>query len=220
MSSSNLEQARHNMVEQQVRPWDVLDPKILHILDDTPREAYVAEAYRALAYADTAIPLGNGHFMMHPVVEGRMLQSLDIQPTDNALEIGTGSGYVTACMAQLAAHVDSMEIDPAISEAAAARLQQQNIYNVRLTVADGVTDFDDSKKYDVICITGSLVNMLDQYKNALTIGGRLFVILGEDPIMQAHLFTRTGENAWADQILFETSVKALRHGEKPRQFVF
>lgn len=220
MSSSNLEQARHNMVEQQVRPWDVLDPKILRILDETPREAYVPEAYRALAYADTAIPLGNGHFMMHPIVEGRMMQALDIQPTDKVLEIGTGSGYVTACMAQLASHVDSIEIDPALSETAAGNLQQQNIYNVSLSVGDGVKDFDETRKYDAICITGSLVNMLDQYKNALTLGGRLFVILGEAPIMQAHLFTRTGEQAWADQILFDTVEKALVHGEKPRQFVF
>jgi protein-L-isoaspartate(D-aspartate) O-methyltransferase len=157
---------------------------------------------------------------MHPIVEGRMLQALDIQPTDNALEIGTGSGYVTACMAQLASHVDSIEIDPSLSETAAAKLQQQNIYNVSLSVGDGVKDFDETKKYDVICLTGSLVTMLEQYKNALTPGGRLFVILGEEPIMQAHLFTRTGEQAWADQILFDHVVKALVHGEKPRQFVF
>ena len=220
MSSSNLEQARHNMVEQQVRPWDVLDPKILDILDNTPRDAFTPENYRALAYADTKIPLGNGHFMMHPVVEGRMLQALEIQPEDRVLEIGTGSGYITACLAKLASQVDSIEIDQALSDAAAARLQQQNIYNARLSVGDAVTDFDPATQYDVICITGSLFEMRDAYKQALTIGGRLFVILGEDPIMQAHLFTRTDENAWADQILFETSVKALRHAEKQKQFVF
>ena len=220
MTYSNLDQARHNMVEQQVRPWDVLDPKVLEILDHIPRDAFTPEAYRALAYADTEIPLGNGHTMMHPVVEGRMLQSLDLQATDTVLEIGTGSGYITACLAKLCAHVDSIEIDQAISDAAAARLKQQNIYNVSLSVGDAVKDFDPSKKYDAICITGSLVKMQDSYKNALNVGGRLFVIIGEDPIMQAHLFTRTDENAWSDQILFETSVKALRGGEKQKQFVF
>ena len=220
MSSSNLELARHNMVEQQVRPWDVLDPKILEILENTPRDAYAPPAYQALAYADTAIPLGNGQSMMHPVLEGRMMQSLDIQPTDKVLEIGTGSGYVTACLAKLAAHVDSIDIDQALSATAAEKLKQQNIYNVTLSVADAVTEFDQSKKYDAICVTGSLATMLDQYKNALTIGGRLFVIIGEDPAMQAHLFTRIDENAWSDQIMFETSVKALLHAEKEKQFVF
>lgn len=220
MSSVNLEQARHNMVEQQVRPWDVLDPKILGVLETLPRDAFTPPDYRGLAYADTEIPLGNGQFMMHPILEGRMVQALELQPDDRVLEIGTGSGYVTACLAQLAAHVDSIEIDPALSEAAAKRLQEQGISNVSLSVGDGVKDFDETRKYDAICLTGSLYSMMDTYKNALNIGGRLFVILGEDPAMQAHLFTRTDEKAWSDQTLFETSVKPLVHGEKQKQFVF
>ena len=220
MSSIDLAQARHNMVEQQVRPWDVLDSKVLDILERMPRDAFTPEAYQGLAYADTKIPLGNGHFMMHPILEGRLLQALDLQPEDRVLEIGTGSGYLTACLAKLADHVDSVEIDRELASRAGTNLLSEGATNVALIVADGVKDFDTSQKYDAIAVTGSMVALPDKFREALNVGGRLFVILGEDPAMQAHLITRTDESSWSDQILFETSVKALDNAGKPKQFVF
>ena len=219
MSAVNLEKARQNMVEQQVRPWDVLDPKVLEVIETLPRETFTPSAYKDLAYADTEIPLGNGQCMMHPVLEGRMLQSLDIQPGDRVLEIGTGSGYITACLAKLAAHVDSIEIDAALSQAADSKLKQLGISNVSLSVADA-TEFTPTQQYDAIAITGAMAELSDTLKQALNVGGRLFVITGEDPVMQARLITRIAEDTWAEQIMFETSLKCLVHAEKKPQFSF
>jgi protein-L-isoaspartate(D-aspartate) O-methyltransferase len=220
MSMVNLEQARQNMVEHQVRPWDVLDPKILQTFDELPRDAFVPDTYKGLAYADTAIPLGNNQYMMHPVVEGRMLQALEIQPDDRILEIGTGSGYITACLAKLGSHVDSIEIETSLSQSAAGKLAKQNIDNVTLIVGDAMTDISDSQQYDVICVTGSMATVSDQLKQQLKLGGRMFVITGEAPVMYAHLITRTDETSWSDQCMFETSLKALIHAEKAAQFDF
>ena len=220
MSLVNLEKARHNMVEQQVRPWDVLDPRVLDTLENTPRDAFTPDTYKGLAYADTEIPLGHDESMMHPILEGRMLQALDIQETDQILEIGTGSGYITACLAKLGAHVDSIEIDDFFSHAAADKLARQNITNATLTTGDAVANFDDTKKYDVICVCGSMTELPESYKKALNPGGRIFVITGEAPVMHAHLITRTGEDSWADQQLFETSLKPLTHAEKSEEFSF
>lgn len=220
MSTVDLELARHNMVEQQVRPWDVLDPRILDILENTPRDEFVPDAYKGLAYADTEIPLGDGQYMMHPVLEGRMLQALDIQATDRVLEIGTGSGYITACLAKLASHVDSIDINERLGKAAATKLVEQGIMNVSLSTGDAVEEFDSHSKYDVICVTGSMGEVPDTYKQALNEGGRLFVITGEDPVMEAHLITRIDENTWSDQNMFETSIRPLIHAECKKQFCF
>ena len=220
MSMVNLEKARQNMVEQQVRPWDVLDPRILETFDELPRDAFTPDAYKGLAYADTAIPLGNDQHMMHPVLEGRMLQALEIQPDDKILEIGTGSGFITACLAKLGDHVDSIEIEPSLSQSAAGKLARLNIDNINLMVGNAMTDLDSNKQYDVICVTGSMAEVPDSLKQQLTINGRMFVITGDAPVMHAHLIIRTDEHAWSDQRLFETSIKALIHAEKPAQFDF
>ncbi|MDH5484594.1 MAG: protein-L-isoaspartate O-methyltransferase [Gammaproteobacteria bacterium] len=220
MSTVNLHEARHNMVEQQVRPWDVLDPRILQLLEAIHREDFVPETYKNLAYADTAIPLGDGEVMMHPVVEGRMLQALDIRPEDEILEIGTGSGFITACLASLGAHVDSIEINQAIATRAAESLVSQGVFNISLSVADATEPAELNKKYDVIAITGSMADIPQAYKQALKPDGRLFVITGTDPVMVAYLVTRTDDNAWASQYLFETSIKALCHAETPATFNF
>ncbi len=220
MATANLDQARQNMVEHQVRPWDVLDDKILHTIDTIRREDFVPEAYIGLAYADTEIPLGDHECMMHPVLEGRMLQALDIQPMDEVLEIGTGSGFITACLAHLASHVDTIEINESLSRSAADRLKKMNILNVGFIVSDAVADFTPGKSYDVIAVTGSMAVVPEIYKKALSMGGRMFVITGEAPVMQARLITRTDENAWAEQILFETCLKPLTHAEVKKQFQF
>lgn len=220
MSAVNIEKARHNMIEQQVRPWDVLDTRTLNLMDSFPRDAFVPEAYKNLAYADTAIPLGHGEEMMHPIVEGRMLQALNIQPTDNVLEVGTGSGYITACLAQLSAHVNSVEIHEDLSQLAAERLVEQGIFNVSLYVDDATDTSKLTTQYAVIAITGSMSEIPEAYKQALTVGGRMFVITGEAPVMVAYLITRTSEDSWAEQYLFETSLKPLVHSEKAKTFEF
>lgn len=220
MNANNLHRAHHNMVEQQVRPWDVLDDRVLQTLARVSRADYVPAVYKALAYADTAIPLAHGEVMMHPVVEGRMLQALNIQPMDDVLEIGTGTGYITACLAHLAAHVDSMDIHSDFTHLAAGKLKAHAIYNVSVITGDATTGPAAGKSWDVIVVTGAVSEVPEAYKKALRMNGRLFVITGEDPVMQARLITRTGEQAWADQVLFETSLLPLQHAGKKKQFVF
>ena len=220
MSTVNLDQAHYNMIEQQVRPWDVLDEKILETLKQINREAFVPDAYKKLAYADTAIPLGKGQYMLHPILEGRILQSLAIQPMDTILEVGTGSGFLTACLAHLGYTVTSIEIDESLSQTAAEKLVEQGILNVSLYVDDATSTDNINQQYDVIAITGAMYELPLAYKQALKPGGRLFVITGEAPTMEARLITRTGDDSWSDQMLFETELKALIHAEKGKQFVF
>ncbi len=216
---SHLEQCRHNMVEQQVRPWDVLDDKVLLTLEQIPRDAFVPEKYKNLAYADTAIPLNDSQSMMHPVVEGRILQSMTIQPEDSILEIGTGSGYLTACMAHMGCHVDSVEIDEALAQQAEKNLQQAGITNISIRCGNGL-ELEAGKSYDVIVLTGSIGEIPDTLKQALNINGRMFAVSGSAPAMQAHVITRTAENDWADEVIFETVQDTLVHGEKKPSFEF
>lgn len=215
---SNL--ARRNMVEQQVRPWEVLNPIVLNTIEQIPRENFVPSQYKNLAYADTEIPLGNGFGMMHPVVEGRILQILDIQPQEDILEIGTGSGFLTACLAHLGHHVTSIEIDETLSQKAAEKLVEMGILNVTLLVDDATNTDNINQQYDVIVITGSMYELPLAYKQALKPGGRLFVISGESPTMEGRLITRTGDDSWSDQMQFEYDLKPLIHAEKRKQFVF
>ena len=217
---SHLDECRHNMVEQQVRPWDVLDDKVLNTLQKIPRDQFVPDQYKNLAYADTAIPLNDQQHMMHPVVEGRILQLLDIQPEDDVLEIGTGSGFLTACLANLGCHVDSIEIDEALADTARKNLAQQSIENVNLSTGDGLEFSDSSKKYDVIVLTGSVSEIPENLMQALSINGRMFVVTGSAPAMQAHLLTRSSENNCCDDIIFETVLQALVHGEAKPDFEF
>jgi len=217
---SHLDECRHNMVEQQVRPWDVLDDKVLNTLEQIPRDKFVPSQYINLAYADTAIPLNDQECMMHPVVEGRLLQLLNIQPEDDVLEIGTGSGFLTACLANLACHVDSIEIDSTLAEAAQQRLAEQSIQNVNIRTGDGLAPSDSDKKYDVIVLTGSVSEVPEQFKQALEINGRMFVVTGSAPAMQAHLITRTSESDWSDEVIFETVLQSLIHGEAKPDFSF
>jgi protein-L-isoaspartate(D-aspartate) O-methyltransferase len=221
----NYEQARFNMVEQQIRPWEVLDQHVLDIMLHTPREDFVPASYRNLAFADTNIPLEHGQEMMRPNVEGRLLQSLNIQKTDIALEIGTGSGYLTACLAQLAGHVYSVDIFPDFIAGSARKLEARRITNVTLSVADAAafeTVQNAERPYDVIAITGAVPYIPDYYKNALTVGGRLFVITGDlsVPIMEAKLITRVAISQWVQESLFETRITPLLNVQQPKAFKF
>lgn len=216
----SYEKARFNMVEQQVRPWEVLDPQVLELIGDLPRDHFVPDNYKGLAYADIEIPLGDGQKMMFPRVEGRLLQALDIQPTDNILEVGTGSGYLTACLAKMGNRVVSQEINPTFTEQARQRLAELQIENVELRTTDSLSDDIESGRFDAIAITGSLPEMPEAFKQRLNIGGRLFVVIGQSPVMTAFLVTRTGENEWQSESLFETDITPLTNAPVIRKFDF
>lgn len=220
MNQTDFEQARFNMIEQQVRPWEVLDQRVLDTMKRIPREDFVPERYRSLAFADTSIPLGHDQAMMAPKVEGRMLQALAITPQDSILEIGTGSGYVTACLASLGRRVNSIDIMPDFTESAAARLASHDISNVSLQTADAAAGVDPAERYDVIAVTGSLPVLQQQFHQNLEIGGRLFVITGSPPVMEALLITRINETSWKRESLFETSLPPLIHASAAQGFVF
>ncbi len=216
----DMDQARINMVEQQIRPWDVLDQEVLDLLLDVRREEFVPEAYRKLAYADLQIPLGHGETMWEPKLEGRVLQEVAIAPTDKVLEIGTGSGYLTTLCAHEAHHVYSVEIVPDLKTKAEAALAAHGIRNATVEIGDGARGWTRHGPYDVIIVTGSLPMLPDAFQESLALGGRLFVIVGEAPVMKARLIRRVGEDAYLAADLFETCIAALQNAPQPERFVF
>jgi len=220
MADMNIEKARHNMVEQQIRPWDVLDEQVLELLLRVPREAFVPEAYRHLAFSDMALPIGEGEVMMEPKLEARILQSLAIRSADKVLEVGTGSGYVTALLASLAAEVVSVEIKPGLLETARRRLAEHGFGNITLEQGDATNGWDKAQPYEVICITGSLPVLGQGLKENLQIGGRLFAVVGEAPVMEALLVTRINANEWREERLFETVVPPLQSAAPEAVFEF
>lgn len=220
MTSTNLDLARFNMVEQQVRTWDVLSPDVLDALANTPREHFAPETYRNLAYADIEIPLGHGQVMLKPIIAGRALQALNIQPNERVLEIGTGTGYCTALMAALALHVDSVETVHDLHMQARTNLTTQGIHNASLFEGDGANGFGSPGSYDAIFASASYPGDVSQaLLNNLKIGGRLFAVIGESPIMQATLITRVSDSEWQREALFETDIQAMQGVEKPATFV-
>ncbi|MBI1422085.1 MAG: methyltransferase domain-containing protein [Gammaproteobacteria bacterium] len=219
MSELNLQQARHNMVQQQIRPWDVLDSRVLGLLEEMPREDFVPDAYRKLAYTDIDIPLGHGEVMMPPRLEARMLQALNVQPQETALEIGTGSGYVTALLAKLARHVYSVEVHPEFTAAAAPKLAAYGILNVTLETGDASRGWSNYGQMDVIAITGSFPSLPEVFEHTLKPGGRLFVVVGDAPAMEAMLITRLSADEFRREKLFETVLPPLRNAPQPDRFV-
>ncbi len=215
----NLEQARFNMVEQQIRTWEVLDQQVLDLMAEVPREEFVPAAYRNLAFADVCIPLDHGQTMMVPRVEARMLQALQVEPGDRILEVGTGSGFVTALLARLGGHVTSIEVHDSLRSRAQAKLDAHAIENVALYAGDASRGWERSAPYDVIAVTGSLPVLEESFQNSLAVGGRLFVIVGQEPAMEALLITRNSESQWATDCLFETVVPPLVGVEEPERFV-
>ena len=215
----NIEDARTQMVNQQVRAWDVLDPAVLAVLTQVPREQFVPPRFRSLAFADTAIPIGAGQVMMTPQVEGRLLQSLAIGGTDRVLEVGTGSGFLTACLARLARQVTSLEILPELADEARRNLRLASTWNAEVHAAD-VFGYRPEGPYNVIAVSGSLPEADLRFQHWLAEGGRLFMVTGEAPLMQASLVTRQGPDQWSATTLFETSLPPLLHASSPSKFRF
>ncbi len=216
----NIEQARYNMVEQQIRTWDVLDQAVLNLLFRLRREDFVPDVHRALAFVDMEIPLGAGQAMWTPKLEARVVQELDIHAADRVLEIGTGSGYLTALLAMGAASVVSVDIVPEITAAATQKLRAHGFTNITLHTADAARDWPDEAGFDVIVLTGSTPLLPDAFRQKLNVGGRLFAITGEAPVMQAQLVTCTAPGAFRSVTLFETCVTALVNAARPAAFVF
>lgn len=219
----DLQLARSNMIEQQVRPWDVLDQRVLDVLAEVPREAFLDARHKGLAYSDFQLPIGHGQHMLKPTLDGRLLQALLLQLTDTVLEIGTGSGYLTACLARLSAQVDSIEIIPELAESASARLSERGVSNISVMQQDASQVWDARDGYDAIAFAGALPSIPDYYRNKMKIGGRLFAMIGEstNPTMEAVLLTRIRENEWNSESLFEACVDPLVNFESESpSFVF
>lgn len=215
----NLDSARAQMIEQQVRAWDVFDERVLDTMRRVRREQFVPERYRDLAFVDSTIPLARGQSMLPAKLHGRILQALAVDPGDDALEIGTGTGYLACCLGQLAARVRSLEIHPELAEQARANLLAAALNNVWVEVADAM-QLTEQARYDVIAVTGSLPLYDERFQQALRIGGRLFVVVGQGPVMEAWKVTRTGEREWRRESLFETVIDALINAPRPTSFVF
>ena len=220
----DVEQARFNMVEQQIRTWEVLDPDVLELLFTVRREEFVPSAYRSLAFADLEIPLAGsrtpGPRMWQPKLEARVLQELRLRPTDDVLEIGTGSGYLTALLASRSARVMTVEIDPVLADAAAARLSAHDFANVEVEVGDGSRGWSPELMFDAIVLTGSTPLLPDTIVAQLKPGGRLFAIVGTEPAMHGRLLTRDESGEVSHRDLFETVVAPLVNALQPERFVF
>ena len=216
----NMEQARFNMIEQQIRPWNVLDQDVLDLLSEVRREEFVPAAHQALAFADLEIPLGEGAVMLAPKMEAKLLQELAVQPKDKVLEIGTGTGYMAALLAAKADQVTSVEISPAIAKTAKANLAKAGISNVSVEVGDGVHGWAAGAPYDVIVVSGSLPVVPEELLQQLKVGGRMAVFVGEAPVMEAQIVTRTGETTFASLNLFETVVAPLQNAPAKERFRF
>lgn len=216
----NIEQARFNMIEQQIRPWDVMDADVLHLLSVVKREDFVPLAYRALAFADMEIPLGQGQFMLAPKVEARLLQDAAVQKHEKVLEIGTGSGFMASLLAHRAQRVISLEIDPELAKLARANLQKAGIHNAEVRQADGSQGAPQDAPFDVIVLSGSVAEVPQALLSQLKVGGRLVAVVGEEPVMRATVVTRHGEAAFSTAQAWDTVAPRLVNFPEPSHFKF
>jgi len=216
----DIEQARFNMIEQQIRPCEVLDDTVLQTMSSIPRDLFASESLASLAYADIEVPLAHGEAMMFPRIEGRMLQELEIGIDDECLEIGTGSGFVTACMANMSQHVDSVDIHADFIQSAEQKLAMVNISNVTLENKNALTDLSPSKKYDAIAVTGSIYEYLPLFERLLKPGGRLFIVVGSQQVAHAMKVERIMDEQFIRTSLFETQLKPLVGLEEKSSFSF
>jgi protein-L-isoaspartate(D-aspartate) O-methyltransferase len=215
----DFEQARFNMVEQQIRTWAVLDQQVLDLLFEVHREDFVPPAYKTIAFADLEIPLGDGERMWTPKMEARVLQELDLKPGESVLEVGTGSGYLTALMSRRAGEVVSVEINPRLMSEARTRLAAVGVRNARLERGDGARGWGN-EAYDAVALTGSTPVLAESWVRQLKPGGRLFAVVGDPPVMTARLMRWSAPDAIAHEDLFETVITPLRNAPQPARFVF
>jgi protein-L-isoaspartate(D-aspartate) O-methyltransferase len=216
----NIEQARFNMIEQQIRPWDVLDTSVLELLAIVKREDFVPSAYRALAFVDTEVPLPGGQCMLAPKVEARLLQELAVHKHERVLEIGAGSGFMAALLAHRAQHVTTLESDPELAELARANLRRAGILNATVVTADGSQGHAAEGPYDAIVLSGSVAEVPTALLAQLKVGGRLAAIVGQLPVMRAVLLERSGEQGVERRVLFDTVAQRLRGFDEPTRFHF
>jgi len=216
----DFEQARSNMIDQQIRTWEVLDQRVLDTLCNIKREEFIPDEYKKLAFTDCNIPLACNQMTMQPKVEARIIQSLDIAHNDHILEIGTGCAYLTAVLATFGESVISLDIFPDFTQSASSKLTQHNIQNVELITADGIHGWKTKAPYNVIVLTGSLPVLDNEFQEQLAIGGRLFAVIGESPVMNATLITRIDENQWTKEVIFETDISALIGSVETSKFLF
>ncbi len=218
----DVEQARFNMVEQQIRPWDVLDQGVLDLLRELRREDFVPEEHRSLAFSDMEIPLGHGEVMLSPKFEATILQEVGVKAGDRVLEVGTGSGFMTALLARMANRglVRSVDIVPEFVARAEAILKRHGINNVVLEVGDAAQGWPQGGPYDIVVLTGSVPVLPAAFLASLKVGGRLFAVVGEAPVMEARLITRVAEDAYRTANLFETVIPPLKNAMQPQRFVF
>lgn len=216
----NFEQARANMVENQVRPWEVLDGRVLDVISRVQREDFVLPEHRQLAYADLCLPIGHDEVMMKPVVEGRVLQALDLQPTDHVLEIGTGSGYLSACLASLAAQLTSVDIHADFTAAASQRLRDAGMTNVSLATGEAVHAWQPDELFDALVVTGAVAEIPARWLAWLKPGGRALIVRGQSPAQRATLLTHEDAGRYREEALFETDLPYLTHAEPAARFIF
>ena len=215
-----IETARFNMIEQQIRTWEVLDPKVLSLLDEVPRENFVSEAQKGLAFADVELPIGYGQTMLSPKLEGRILQALQVKNSDKVLLVGAGGGYLTALLAKQAKHVFAVDVIPELLALTEQRLVKQQIHNVTFAIADGVNGYAVAAPFDVIVFTGALELHPIEAEKMLNVGGRMFAVVGDTPIMQAILTQRMSEGACRKEVLFETCLPLLDNAPHASKFEF
>ena len=220
MNLQNVEQARYHMIEQQIRPWNVFNPAVLDLLASVKREDYVPLAQKSLAFVDMAIALPGGQSMLPPRVQARLLQDAAVQATDKVLEIGTGSGYMTALLAHQAQRVISLEINPEIAAMARDNLQRAGIHNVEVRQADGSKGTPAEAPFDVIVLGGSVAEVPQSLLNLLKVGGRLVAIVGEEPIMHAQVITRTSETNFTSVDKWDDNAPRLLNFPQPSAFKF
>jgi len=218
MLEMNFEIARHNMIEQQIRPWNVIDPVVLDALDVVPRENYVPDELKQSAFSDVELPIGYNQVMLCPKIEAKILQAVQAQKTDNVLEVGTGSGYMTALLAHLTDKVTTIEINEQLSRQAQEKLSAEGFNNITYIIDDASKGFAQYPPFDIIILTGSAAQLPDDFKQSLKTGGRLFAVTGTAPVMEASLITRVSSDQYTCEELFETEIPPLENISQAETF--